>query len=480
MTPARSFSRTRRVLVALLAFLFVAGATVTLSTRVRVAAGEVVGKAAGMVRGLELRTFGLQGTVLDVTGNLLAVQDDRSRTIFSVLAPHGSVGYGVGSTVHVSGRLFYGVLRAESMRLIDARQWPSPTAAPAEPGGVQHILLLVQENHSFDNYFGTFPGAESPPAGLRVEGVAPFHLDAARTANMPHARTTAYDAVDEGRMDRFVSAERSRETMGYYMEQDIPSYWAYARRFTLADHFFSSFMGPSLPNHLYLFAAQAGKETGNPHRPPRGGWSFPSLIDRLEGASVSWKVYDGSRETRPFSALDPVLGLTSLMRDEALAAHVVPTTTLFRDLREGRVPSVAWILPNVEESEHPMTDVQVGMWYVTSIVNALMKSSAWRNTVLVITWDEYGGFFDHVAPPRLDSNGLGIRVPALIISAFARPGFVDHTQYDFSSVLRLIEDRFSLAPLGARDRNANSIAASLDMTQAPLAPFMIAGPTDGP
>jgi phospholipase C len=293
---------------------------------------------------------------------------------------------------------------------------------------------------------------------------------------MPHARRSAYEAVDGGRMDRFVSAEHSRETMGFYTEQELPNYWAYARQFTLADNFFSSFMGPSLPNHLYLFAAQAGRETGNPRRPPRGGWTFPSLIDGLEAASVSWKCYDGSGSPRPFSALDPILGLTSLMRDEALAARVVPNEALFRDLREGTLPAVAWILPNVEESEHPMTDVQVGMWYVTSVVNALMKSSSWKNTVLVVTWDEYGGFFDHVTPPRVDSSGLGIRVPAIIISPFSRPGFVDHTLYDFSSVLRFIEERFAVPPLGARDAGANSIVGSLDLSRAEGAPFLIAAP----
>ena len=277
-------------------------------------------------------------------------------------------------------------------------------------------------------------------------------------------------------MDRFVSAEHSAQTMGWYDGTDIPNYWAYARSFTLADRFFSSFMGPSLPNHLFALAADAGDVTANRMTPPAGGFGVPSLAERLESAGIPWKVYDGGSTPGSFSGLNPLPGFSSLMKSSILRSRVVPATELFRDLRDGSLPAAAWIFPDPEESEHPLTDIRVGMWYVTAVVNALMKSSAWRSTVLVVSWDEYGGFYDHVAPPQVDAKGYGPRVPALIISAYSRSGLVDHTIYDFTSVLRFMEGLFGVPPLATRDAQANDIGASLDMAQPPLPRFFIAAP----
>jgi phospholipase C len=167
----------------------------------------------------------------------------------------------------------------------------------------------------------------------------------------------------------------------------------------------------------------------------------------------------------------------------ALAAAVLPlviASRFFEDLRGGTLPAVSWIVPSFYESEHPPannldSDLQVGMWYTTAMINALMKSPYWQNTALVLTWDDYGGFFDHVAPPQVDQYGLGPRVPTLIVSPYVRAGFVDHTPYEFCSVLRFIEDRFKLPPLTARDHQANDLGMTLDSAQRPLAPFLISG-----
>ncbi len=277
-------------------------------------------------------------------------------------------------------------------------------------------------------------------------------------------------------MDRFVTAEHSTETMGYYDGTDIPNYWAYARYFTLADRFFCSSTGPSLPNHLFALAASAGDVTSNALRPPPGGYAFPSLAERLESAGVSWKVYDGSASTGSFSPLDPFSGFRSFQKNEALRSRLVSNARLFQDLRSGDLPAVAWIFPNPEESEHPLTDIRVGMWYVTAVVNALMKSAAWGTTVLVVSWDEYGGFYDHVPPKQVDEQGYGIRVPALVISSRARSGYVDHSTYDFASVLRLMETQFGLSPLSTRDAEAQDMSGSLDMARKPLPPLFIGAP----
>lgn len=437
----------------------------------------LVGEMGGLGRSQQVRADGIRGTVLDVTGALAAVQDGASRTIFMVdVAEAQRAALEPGMTVDIFGIMRDGILRADSVRVSGGSAWLRKESLSEGHDRIQHVLFLLQENHSFDNYFGTFPGVDGLPENTHVEGVAPFHLASARTGNLPHGKATVLTAVDGGAMDRFVSAEHSTETMGYYDGTDIPNYWAYARYFSLADRFFCSSTGPSLPNHLFALAASAGDVTGNRLRPPPGGYGFPCLAERLDSAGVSWKVYDGSGSTGSFSPLDPLSGFRSFQKSETLRSRLVPNDRLFRDLRAGELPAVAWIFPNPEESEHPLTDIRVGMWYVTAVANALMKSPYWNTTVLVISWDEYGGFYDHVPPPQVDSQGYGIRVPALVISSRARPGYVDHTTYDFTSVLKLMEMQFGVSPLSTRDAEANDLSGSLDMSRQPLPPFLIGAP----
>jgi phospholipase C len=433
----------------------------------------LVGDLGGLGRSEQVKADGIRGTVLDVTGSRAAVQDERSRTIFMVEVSGDWPGrLEPGTIVDLTGHMENGVLRADSVDAAGSKPWPRAETVNEDAGRIQHVLFLLQENHSFDNYFGSFPGADGIPAGVKVEGVAPFHLRSFRTGNLAHGQPAVTTAVHGGAMDRFVTAERSSDTMGYYDEEDIPNYWAYARRFALADHFFSPSAGPSLPNHLFALGATAGAVITNTLRPPSGGYAFPSLPERLEEAGVSGKVYDGRPDPR-FSALDPFSGFRSTMTRADIRSRLVNTAELFRDLRTGHLPQAAWIFPDAEESEHPLTDIRVGMWYVTAVVNALMKSPYWRTTVLVVSWDEYGGFYDHVPPPRVNGAPEGIRVPALIISSRARPGYVDHTQYDFTSVLKLMENTFGVSPLSERDAEAQDISGSLDMSPAPLPTFLI-------
>ena len=428
---------------------------------------------------VQASVLGITGTVVDRTEDLLSVEDDSTATVFCVRSDVPiPVGLEPGVRVRARGAFQKGVLEARTLREIGGEPWPSDSearareaSAPAPAAGVSHILILMQENHSFDNYYGTFPGAEGFPAGLAVEGVAPFHMPSVFTRNPSHSADTARAAMHDGAMDRFVSAEGTRDTMGYFDSRDIPNYWAYARRFTLADRFFSSFAGPTLPNHLFLVAAQSPGVSHNISRPSGPGFTFSSLPDEMESASVSWKCYVGDRDPTRFGPMNPLAGFPVARR---LPSRFASTAQLFRDLQSGSLPSVAWIFPSGAESEHPPADVRVGMWYVTAMANALMKSRYWPDTVLLVTWDEYGGFFDHVAPPVRHGTTLGFRVPALILSPWARPGFVDHTVYDFSSILRFVEERFGLKPLTAWDRDAVSIGSALDHTAHPE-PLIITG-----
>ncbi|MCL6596633.1 MAG: hypothetical protein K6V73_10550, partial [Firmicutes bacterium] len=142
----------------------------------------------------------------------------------------------------------------------------------------------------------------------------------------------------------------------------------------------------------------------------------------------------------------------------------------------GTLPAFAWITPTMLDSEHPPTDIDIGMWYVTDLLNALAQSPYWRDSAAVVVWDEYGGFYDHVPPPQVDRFGLGFRVPALVVSPYARPGYVDSVRYDFTSVLRYEEELHGLRPLTERVAEAHSLASALDLRQRPLAPVSIDAP----
>jgi phospholipase C len=181
-------------------------------------------------------------------------------------------------------------------------------------------------------------------------------------------------------------------------------------------------------------------------------------------------------DPQAFHLWNPLAGFKTFMSSQQLRDHLVSSDQYFQDLRNGALPAVSWIVPNFTESDHAPADIQLGMWYVTDVANALMKSPYWQNTALVLTWDDYGGFYDHVAPPKLDEYGLGPRVPAILISPYARAGVIDHTPYEFCSVLRFIEDRFGVPALTARDGQANNLSASFDPGQKPLAPFLISAP----
>jgi phospholipase C len=463
-----------RILVLLLSLTLISSA---LGEQQRDRHSAVHGKQKGTKRSV------IAGTILDVTGNLVAVQDRDHQTIRMVSVSDTQLtGLVPGKIVTVRGVISGGLVVATNMKITGGNPWPEPST-PSQPSGhIDHILFLIQENRTFDSYFGTYPGAEGFPQGLKVPlqpggtpTIAPFHLTSRSTHSMPHRWAAAHAAMNGGKMDGFIEAEHSMNTMGYYDGTDIPNYWAYAGQFILADNFFSSLAGPSLPNHLYTVAAQSGGLVDNMKQPPAEGFDFSTMAELLGASGISWKYYGGDADPEAFGFWNPLPGFKTFMDSKELRSHLVDNTEYFHDLREGRLPAVAWIVPNFTESEHPPADIQLGMWYVTSFVNALMKSQYWQNTVLIITWDDYGGFYDHVAPPQVDKYGYGPRVPAIIVSPYVQPGLIDHTLYDFTSVLRFIEDRFNLKALTDRDKNANSLGQSLNLTQKPLAPFLIKG-----
>lgn len=379
---------------------------------------------------------------------------------------------------------------------------------------IRHVIWISQENHSFDNYFGTYPGADGIPPGVclpfRPGGrrcVKPFHLKRLKIpCDLDHEWLIAHAAYDDGRMDGFVWAEGSPYTMGYYDERDIPNYWAYARHFTLAEHFFSSLMGPSGPNHVYMVAAQSGGLVNNIftlHDLKRAlddpdGFTFLSMVSLLQNARITWKYYVQTKPTSPqvwegsgpggavtrtthqsptkYFLWNPLPGFKAIRDNPSLMAHLVSEEQFYKDLKTGTLPQVSWLIPTAVDSEHPPANIQRGMWYVTRLINAVMQSRYWRDSVIFLTWDDYGGFYDHVPPPQMDAFGLGPRVPALIISPYARPGYIDFHTYEFSSILKFIETRWGLPHLTARDDHANNMLGAFNFSQMPNPPYVIPVP----
>ncbi len=376
---------------------------------------------------------------------------------------------------------------------------------------IKHIVFIVKENRTFDNYFGTFVGADGATTGrIHTGQVIPLGQAPDRTPHdIDHSFQAAVEAMDGGKMDKFDligGGNKNGDLLAFtqYKEDDLPNYFAYARNFVLADHFFSSLTGPSFPNHLYTVGAQSGGAINNPSK-SQGRWgcdspkdslvqimdddgdirsqypcfNFETLADRLRKAGISWKYYAPKQGESGYiwSALDAIrhIRLTHLWEK-----HVVPTAQFAEDARNGELPAVSWVVMKGEVSEHPPASVCVGENWTVDQLNAIMGGPDWRSTVVFLTWDDFGGFYDHVSPPKVDNFGFGPRVPLIIISPWVKAGHIEHKALEFSSVLKFIERRFDLEPLTERDEDSNSLRDAFDFDQTPLAPLILTTRHCGP
>lgn len=382
-----------------------------------------------------------------------------------------------------------------------------------EPGmkKINHVIWIIQENHSFDNYFGTFPGADGIPPSTALPDhpggparVRPFHMPVGQPLiDLEHSWESAHACYDNGRMDGFVWAEGSPYTMGYYDTRDIPNYWKYAHAYTLCDRFFSSEMSGSSPNHVYTVAARSGEinNVGSLRALKRvtdddDGFSFISIVKRFVGQDISWGYYVETQPAPPdarqinahlanlaypnpkvFTLWNPMPGFKAVRNNPSLMARLMPETAFYRALKPGgHLPQVSWLIPDFQDSEHPPEALAQGMWYVTRLINAVMKSRYWQDSVIFLCWDDYGGFYDHVPPPEVDAYGYGPRVPMIVISPYAKQHYISHYTYDFTSVLKFIEARWHLQHLAPRDDRANDMADCFDFDQTPAEPLRIAVP----
>ncbi len=331
----------------------------------------------------------------------------------------------------------------------------SSALTPTWSNPIQHVVIIVQENHTFDNYFGTFPGANGiendPPS------VHPYHI-VAPVVDLCHSTACAHSAYDNGKMDNFLQAEGSNETFGYYDRNDIPYYWGLAQNYTLFDNYFTSAMGPSLPNHLYLVAAQDAKVAdGIQHQ--TSDLDIGSIVDPLSAGHVSWGYYSPYDEGN-----ENALGLISSVADNATRMRSFHYTTQFvDDVQSGNLPSVSYVMSVDGQNEHPPYDIGAGEAWVHSVIAAIQGSQYWSSTVIFLTWDDYGGWYDHVAPPQVDRYGLGFRVPLLMVSPFAQRGHIDHTFSDHTSLMKFVERTFGVGPVAHRDAFASDLFGALNV-----------------
>jgi phospholipase C len=374
--------------------------------------------------------------------------------------------------------------------LADSKPSESPTKTP-----IKHLIVLMQENHSFDNYFGTYPGVEGLQAGIKMPidpknpgggYVEPWHLGNTAITDISHSESTFKDQYNNGKMDGFVSALNSRNqdgriAMGYYDGSDIPYYWNLADNYVLFDHFFSSAHDGSGANHMFWVAGTSpvalhGQKLSTILA------KVPTIFDRLQAAGISWKFYvqnydptityrnPGANANRDSQVIwVALLNFDRFLDDPALSSHIVDLNQYYVDLHDGTLPSVAYIVPS-GASEHPPSSLDSGQRFVKTLIQETMRSDAWNSSAFFLTYDDWGGWFDHVKPVQVDSYGYGPRVPAILVSPFALKGKIDNTQYDYTSFLKFIEENWGVPSLTTRDSKANNLMAAFDFNQTPRLP----------
>jgi phospholipase C len=414
---------------------------------------------------------------------------------------------------------------------------------------IQHVIIIMQENRSFDHYFGTFPGADGIP--MDANGVPtvcvndpktntcvkPFRLTADKNIGGPHGQANATACIDGDKMDGFiVNAEGGKkgcadpnapdcvngtlvDVMGYHTDAEIPNYWAYAKNFVLNDHMFQPNASWSFPQHLFMvsgWSAQcampgvASSCVTNINKPgtglaagPMNDYPWTDITFLLHKASVSWKYYLGEGPD-PHCGGDPddcqpiavranvpsiwnVLPEFDTVKANGQTGNVVPIDQFYLDVKNDKVPSVAWIAPPGVVSEHPANLVSAGQSYVTALINTIMQSPSWGSTAIFLSWDDWGGFYDHVPPPKIDAAGYGIRVPGIVISPWAKKGKVDKQILSHDAYLKFIEDVFldgqRLDPMtdGRPDPRPTvresvlrgDLMNDFDFTQNPLPPLIL-------
>ena len=428
---------------------------------------------------------------------------------------------------------------------------------------IKHVVVIMQENRSFDEYFGTYPGADGIPMQNGVptvcvtdpqtnQCVKPYHNPKDVNSGGPHTNSSAVADISSGKMDGFIGQFRQAQkdctspdspgctkgeipdVMGWHDAREIPNYWAYAKDFVLQDHMFEPNASWSLPAHLFMVSAWSAfcKQAGNPAscsdaldgptlQPGKKGsslveanagkldYAWTDLTYLLHKDNVSWAYYlsegtepdcsndamlcpSKSQSVKAPGIWNPLPAFDTVKQDNQLG-NIQTLDKFLAAAKDGSLPAVSWVVPEQTVSEHPPASIKAGQAYVTGVINAIMQGPDWNSTAIFMAWDDWGGFYDHVVPPVVDQNGYGLRVPALVISPYARQGYIDHQVLSFDAYLKFIEDlylngqRIDPATDGRPDprpdvrENASilgNLLSDFDFSQSPLPPVVL--PTNPP
>jgi phospholipase C len=378
---------------------------------------------------------------------------------------------------------------------------------------IKHVIVIVQENRSFDNFFHGFPGADTAESGESHGGPVPLKpVNLAYAADVDHQHKAFVQEYDNGAMDGWdrvdtLPHQQTDFPYAYVPESQIEPYWTMAREYTLADRMFQSNSGPTYPAHLYLIAGQSDFTANNPNHmettefawgcdSPRdahvsviapdgdevpGPWpclDLPTIADVAMAHGLTWRYYAPGLDNlgNIWSAFDAIRHI----RYSPLWANVKsPETRVLDDARSGNLPNITWVVPTAQNSDHafPVQNTgrdlvvhgQYGPDWVASVVNAVGKGPLWNSTAIFVVWDDWGGWYDHVKPPQLDRMGLGFRVPLIVISPWAKRHYVSHVQHEFGSILKFTELCLDLPSLRTTDERSDAFRDSFDFDQSPAA-----------
>lgn len=403
--------------------------------------------------------------------------------------------------------------------IVDASTFPTTTP-------IKHVVFIVKENRSFDQYFGMFPGAngvlDTRTAGGELTGKmdgknVPLTqcIPQAIPADIRHTYPIALKSYNHGKMDGFgVSALAKEYAYSVAREQDIPNYWSWASNYVLGDNFFASAMGPSYPNHLFSIAASSAGTHDNPvisgkNYSIRLGhglaktwgcdlshkeyvwvfdadgkrskefpcWDIATQGDSLTGAGIPWASYASPEEQEGY-IWNAYSDIRKYRETPLWQERVFPVDQFVPDIQDGHLQPVTLVTPPFFYSDHPEVNLCTSENWTTHLINAIMQSPDWDSTAIFLTWDDWGGFYDHVPPPQIDQFGLGFRVPLIVISPYAKQGYIDHKRNEFSSVLKFVETNWKIPPLTERDKNAGNLSEAFDFNQPPRKPTPLPMRTD--
>lgn len=381
---------------------------------------------------------------------------------------------------------------------------------------IQHVVVIMQENRSFDNLFHGFPGADTAQSG-NDHGVAvplqPVSLN--NKQDTDHTHPGWWADWDHGAMDGFARTPGVKYhypdatyAYAYVPQSETKPLWALAKQFTLADRMFQSNTGPSFVAHQYMIAGQSAGADENPSdnklsgewgcdAPPHvtvamigpNGTDLPgrypcfdyqTMADLLDAAGIGWRYYapEIGHGGYAWSAYDAIKHIR--FGPDWSRNVISPNTQILTDVQNGTLAPVTWVVPAAPYSDHPSNAANgEGPDWVGNVVNAIGESPFWNSTVILISWDDWGGWYDHVPPPTIDKMGLGFRVPLIVVSPYAKHGYISHTQHEFGSFLHFMEETLGLPSLGTRDTKSDDLSDCFDFTQSPKA-YVPVSVTQGP